>query len=112
MLVNFFTVRKTANSSPIDEMCEMFGNNIPKYIEIEGGESATYLFCVNSDDSSIIDVCNQYKYELIGRTFDETRKIWHNLCFTLTEIPKGTYNSNHQASSSSPGKNPYTLIKK
>ena len=114
MLVNFFTVKETSNSSPIDQMYEMFGLTTPKYLKLEGGESTQYLFCVNSDDSSIIDMCNQYKYELIGRTFDETRKIWHNLCFTLTDVPKNEYNPNYQASISysSPGKNPYTLVKK
>lgn len=114
MLVNFFIVRKTSNSSPIDEMYEMFGSTTPKYLELEGGEPTKYLFCVNSDDSSIIDMCNQYKYELIGRTFEETRKIWHNLCFTLTDVPKNAYNSNYQVSvsSSSSGKITYSLINK
>jgi hypothetical protein len=114
MLVNFFIVRKTSNSSSIDTMYERFGNTTPKYLELEGGESAKYLFCVNSDDSSIIDMCNQYKYELIGRTFDETRKIWQNLCFILTDVPKNAYNPNYQVSvsSSSSGKITYSLVKK
>lgn len=65
MFVYCFTVtRKNDNPTPINIVYEKFGNNIPKYLEYEGGGSDgnTYLCCVDIR-VNVKEICEEYHYE-------------------------------------------------
>ncbi len=64
MIVNCFTItRKSENPTPINIVYEEFGNNIPKYLQYEGGTGGiTYLCCVEIR-VDVRSICEKYDYE-------------------------------------------------
>ncbi len=46
MIVNFFTVKQNENSSDINILYKSFGENIPKYLTLEGGSGdKLFILC-------------------------------------------------------------------
>ena len=63
MLVYCFTISVLLDTkASIDEIYKEFGENIPNYIQYEGGSQITYLCCVDKN-VNIIELCEKYKYE-------------------------------------------------
>jgi hypothetical protein len=83
MFVNCFVVNMKEITCSIEELCEQFGSNIPKYLEYEGGSGWPYLFCVD-DDVDYVKICKANGYDI------------HPTCTTKLQIDKSTYNNKYQ----------------
>lgn len=65
MFVHFFTVTQIhSNDNSIDSLYKLFGENIPKYLQYEGGaiNKITCLFCVDAN-INIDEICTKNNYE-------------------------------------------------
>ena len=83
MFVNCFVVNIKEITCSIEELCEQFGSNIPKYLEYEGGSGWPYLFCVDAD-VDYVKICKANGYDI------------HPTCTTKLQIDKSTYNNKYQ----------------
>jgi hypothetical protein len=67
MIVQCFTVtRKPENPIQIDTVYAEFGqgsNNIPKYLQYEGGSGGTTFLCCVSADIGVREICDKYNCE-------------------------------------------------
>ena len=61
MIVNCFTITAKNNNVLIDTIYKDFGNNIPKYLQYEGGCGCTYLCCVNIN-INVLEICEKCNY--------------------------------------------------
>jgi hypothetical protein len=84
MLVHCFTVtRMKDNPIKFDTIYAEFGDNIPQYLQYEGGASGTTSFlCCVEIGVNVQEICKKYNYEL-GTLY----KI---------EIKNDTYNNCHK----------------
>lgn len=63
ILVNCFIVSTTSkNKTQIDFLHNLFGTNIPNYLQYEGGTGLNYLCCVKND-VDVLEICNKYDYK-------------------------------------------------
>jgi hypothetical protein len=63
-LVNIFTVqRPVGNPHSVNILYKAFGNNIPRYLSLEGGDynGPQYMFCVDRK-VDFETICENYKY--------------------------------------------------
>lgn len=98
MSAYFFSVRKHNESSPIQELWNAFGNNLPRYMPLEGGTGINYLFCIKNTEDVIVDTCKKHKYTI-------------NHGLTKAEIDDGMYNNMHTVGISYTGSSYYVLEK-
>ena len=89
MITYFFSVKKQYDSSSIELLYAEFGNNIPLYLLLEGGQGLNYLFCLHMDKQKIEEICEKHKYEINGS--------WYGNGFIEVEISDDLYNNNYQA---------------
>lgn len=84
--VNIFTVqRPVENDTSVKVLSDAFGNNIPRYSPLEGGDykGPLYLFCVDSN-VDFKSICNKYKYRYYSYSVYEF------------EVNEEQYNNNYQ----------------
>jgi hypothetical protein len=109
MLVNFFSVRWTNESSSIDELYDSFGENIPKYLPLEGGTGVNYLFCVKGCAKDIFEICKNHKYKVNGFCLEEDE--FDDYSFKKIEVDDDKYNNNYYACPTFYEKDLYKLSK-
>jgi hypothetical protein len=103
IFVNYFTARRTPEAVPIAELSAAFGNNIPRYLPLEGSH-ADYLFCVNMEPADIHAICKKYGYAIVGMHWDESTasdaliKEMYQTAFTSRVVDATLYNNCHIAS--------------
>jgi len=94
--VTFWEIKAPINK--LDEVKKEFGDNIPNYFTLEGGnftQNPTTIFCVKSS----VDVKNILnKYDFVSHTLHHTN------------VPKNKYNANFTARISYNRENPYILM--
>ena len=70
MIVQCFTLNmlrvtntcfRRKNCKDINIVYKEFGANIPKYLQYEGGQGRTFLFCVDAS-VNVINICRKYNY--------------------------------------------------
>lgn len=109
MLVNFFTVRWSNKSAPIDELSNNFGQNIPKYLPLEGGTGVNYLFCVSGNSKDLFEICKKYNYKVNGFGLEDNE--FDDYSFKKINIDDDKYNNNYYACPTYYGKDLYKLSK-
>ncbi len=101
--VNYFTARRTPEAVPIAELSAAFGDNIPRYLPLEGSH-ADYLFCVNMEPADIHAICKKYSYAIVGMHWDESTasdaliKEMYQTAFTSRVVDATLYNKQYIAS--------------
>lgn len=96
MLVAFFSVRATNESTPIEALAMEFFN-APRYLPLEGGTGMNYLFCVNIADRRHVDaICKRHNYEV-------------STSYTFLEVNDNQYSPQYQAAIRYGPGDPYVL---
>jgi hypothetical protein len=90
MLCNVFVVKFIPGvPTTIEHLYTEFGENIPKYLEYDGGSGLNILYCVDAS-TNIIEICDKYNVKVyILNTMEFDDSIYNN---TFTIHP--TYSDN------------------
>lgn len=60
----FVAKRPSGNPIPVSTIYKAFGENIPRYLPLEGGDmkGLEYLFCVDKN-VNVMEICKKYNYK-------------------------------------------------
>lgn len=104
MKVHFVTIRLRGFSC-IDSLLHWFGDGIPKYLPLEGGEGFQYVFCLKHSPQEIMRICDELGCEILGLWEREDRFI--SRVFKTVEVDDREYSSDYAVSISYDPSRPY-----
>ena len=111
MNVHFFVCgpKEGISEKDVDKLWRAFGAGHPKYGgPREGCRGHKYIFCLNIDIDTIIEICENFDFEISG-LWEDTPMFRRHAFFTAT-VDTNSYNPEHMARDDYSGKT-YVLDK-
>ena len=97
MFVHFVTIQTQSGSGNFKDFYKELGNDIPNYLELEGGDGTggLYLFCINKDEPYDL-LIDKYKFRKSSPNLVEIKDIKYSFQYRVSLKTGMNIHSSHR----------------